>query len=116
MVRHDAPDVRVESVLPLKAIRHIAASTEHELAPLTAAYRAFRCAFPDRTNDWLERASEVRTTLLTRALRNKQPFVVYHPERGSLRALFEAMAGVCGAGAEQAAAAVRPLQTAASGS
>jgi hypothetical protein len=95
MVRHDGNDVRLRRTGAWEMASCIAASTEHELSSLDAVYLAFQCAFPGRSNPWLDGAHDLRIDLLTRALEPKALFALCHPPRGSLQELFAAMAPVC---------------------
>jgi hypothetical protein len=94
VVSHDAPDVRVEEADPLEIARRMVFSVEFEHLRFTSQYLAYRYAFPEAANTVLESAREIRLDLLTRALKDKQAFVAYHPYPAPILELYEALAPV----------------------
>lgn len=121
LVSHAAPEIRIEQAESDEVIGRMLASTEYELQPLRQMYLAFRYAFPEKRNAFLEQAPQLRENLLRRALAGKKAFRVLHPYPCNLESLYEEMLPFCeeagsppaprhtrtGAAAETAALAAR---------
>lgn len=95
MVSHAERGIHVDPADPQEIAHRMAASNWYEQQPLISTYLAYRFAFPDRRNDFLERAFEIQSEILSSALAGKDAFMVRHPYPCELGALFSAMAPSC---------------------
>lgn len=87
-------ETTIEKVDPDTIASKMAWSNEYEQLPLTSAYKAFRFAFPDKRNEFLERSNELQAELLKKALMGRDCYIVWHPYRAPFADLCEAMAPV----------------------
>jgi hypothetical protein len=90
-VSHDAPDVSVQPVDPQEVARRMVFSLQHERLDLMSYYLKFRFAFPEASNDLIDRAERLQREGLARVLAGKDTFSVHHPYPVSLDALFQAV-------------------------
>lgn len=95
VVSHERPEIRVLPIAPQEVAERMLFSLAEEDQRLSSCYHKFRFAFPQRRNALLERAPELRRTLLHAALEGKQTFEVRHPYPVSLPELYRALAEVC---------------------
>jgi hypothetical protein len=95
MCSWEEPEIRVQQVGGDEVAARMAASLQHERAPLTACYEQFRFAFPDRVNPAIEDAARHEQALLDRLLAGRAAFAVDHPYPVRLDGLFEAMSPLC---------------------
>jgi hypothetical protein len=109
MVGHDEPAIRVEATDPQEIARRMVASNWYEQQPLVTTYMAYRFAFPERRNDFMERAQSLQSEILASALAGKVAYTVSHPYPVSLPALYAAMRPHCEAPAP-ASAPVPPAE------
>ncbi len=93
---HDSETVRIERVEAEEIARRMAFSLQEEQSRLTSYYRKFRFAFPHLRNPLLEESALRQRELLSRALRGKESFAVYHPDPVCLETLYERMRPYCG--------------------
>jgi hypothetical protein len=101
---HADPETLVEPVDPAVIATRMVASIRFEQLPFMEHYLAFKFAFPDRRNDFLEHVHELQYDILRRALAGKEAYVVRHPYPVSFRDLYARMSPFC----EQA---IRPERT-----
>jgi hypothetical protein len=101
MMNHARPDIRVEPKDPMEIARHMAASIQYEQIPFMEHYMAFKFAFPERQNAFIEQAPAYQYDILTRALSGKEAYVVYHPYPVSFHGLYKAMQPFCETLADQ---------------
>jgi len=94
VVSHDAPDVRIEEVHPIEIASRMVFSVEYEHLRFMSEYLAFRYAFPEAHNDFIERVRGLRHDLLVRAMKDKQAYVAYPPYPAPIPALYEALAPI----------------------
>ncbi len=90
-VTHDSPEVTLEPGDPLDVAERMSWSTHHEQAPLLAAYQAYRFAFPERSNAFIENARELERERLRTALAEKPTYIVRHPYPVCLEHLYRVM-------------------------
>jgi D-aspartate ligase len=95
MVSHDKPGIEVEPADPIQIAERMCASIRYEQLPFFSDYLAYRFAFPDRPNSFLDHIGELQRSLLSRAVSGKEAYVVRHPYPCSLDALFESMRPFC---------------------
>jgi hypothetical protein len=95
MASHDAPDIEIEPVDPFVIARRMVASIHYEQLPFIEHYLAFKFAFPDHKNEFLEHAHLLQYGILCRALLGKEAYIVRHPYPVSLPELYESMRPYC---------------------
>lgn len=95
IMSHSEADIRVEPCDPGEIARRMLGSLEYEQMHFFEYYTAFKYAFPDRQNEFLEAFNERLDALLGQALRNKEAYQVLHPYPVPLDALFEALQPYC---------------------
>lgn len=89
------PEIRVEPFDAREIAGRMAHSNRFELMPFFEYYHAFRFAFPERENPFLETVHERHAELLLRALEGKEAYRVLHPYPVSLTELFRSMEPFC---------------------
>ncbi|MFQ5649798.1 MAG: hypothetical protein ACE5IY_07635 [bacterium] len=95
LISHAGPEYSVEPVEASEIARRMIASLQFELMPFMESYTAFKFAFPEKASEFVETAHEWQSEILSRALENKQAYVVKHPYPLSFEALYDAMRPFC---------------------
>jgi hypothetical protein len=95
MMSHEAPEIEVQPVDPFAIARRMMASIQYEQLPFFEHYLAFKFAFPDGKNEFLEHAHLLQYGILSRALSGKEAYLVRHPYPVALPALYERMRPYC---------------------
>ena len=90
---HQSEGVAVEATDPQRIAACMRSSNESERTHLFQYYRAFKYAFPDRRNAFLEQLDERQALALEGALARKPAWHVTHPYPVSLDALYQGMRG-----------------------
>jgi len=70
-------------------------SIRYELLPFMGHYLAFKFAFPEKSNDFIEQAGELQYDILCRALAGKEAYTVWHQYPFSFHELYERMRPFC---------------------
>jgi hypothetical protein len=91
MMRHNSPAIHIEQSDPAASRMRAWSSARQDQAELFEHYRAFRFAYPDRRNEFLERAARLHYELLSKALRGTEAYIVFHPSPVSLSELYRKM-------------------------
>ncbi len=91
LLSHAQPAIQVTPITGQEVAQRMAHSNQVELLYFQEFYQAFRFAFPDRVNPFLEEAPARQAEGLARALADRTAFQVVHPYPVSLEALFRAM-------------------------
>ena len=91
MIRHDRPEIRIEPVSTRRLATCAWASTQRDLGRLTEHYLAFRFAYPELRNEFLENARQRHGEILSSALLGRPAYAVYHPPRVDLSTLHREM-------------------------
>jgi len=91
----EAPEVSVRPVDPKEVAHRMVFSLQEEQRQLMSYYWKFRFAFPDASNELIERSRELQFLALTRALGDKQTFEVRHPYPVELASLYDALRPYC---------------------
>jgi len=79
VMSHEADAYTVETTTPEHIARRMIASVQYELLPFMEHYLAFKFAFPEKQNPFLETLVQRQAELLQRALAGKAAFIVRHP-------------------------------------
>ena len=95
VVSHETPGVTVAPMDPQEIARRMVFSLQHERLDFMAYYLKFRFAFPEASNELIERAEELQRETLARVLAGKEAYAVYHPYPVSIPALFDAISPLC---------------------
>ena len=91
LLSHAQSTIRVTPITGQEVARRMAHSNQVELLYFQEFYQAFRFAFPERVNPFLEEVPARQAAGLARALADKTAYQVVHPYPVSLEALFRAM-------------------------
>lgn len=95
LMNHAEPSIHVEPTDPVEIARRMVASIQYEQLPFMEHYIASTFAFPDMKNTFIEQMHEYQHDILTRALRGKEAYTVWHPYPFSLHELYEKMRPFC---------------------
>lgn len=87
--------IRVSPISSVEIGRRMIACLAYERRALMTTYNQFRFAFPDRSNELLERAGEQEQDLLTHALIGCSAHEILHPYPVPLHDLYSAVAPYC---------------------
>jgi hypothetical protein len=86
-----SPGVEVRPISPDEVAQRMVYSLEFERLRLTSYYHAFRFAFPELRNEWIDNSETLQRERLFSLLSDKETYSVEHPYPVSLQALYEAM-------------------------
>jgi len=95
MMNHEAPHTYVEPTDPCEIARRMVASIQYEQQPLVEQYLAYRFAYPHTCNSLIEEMHELQYTTLSRALKGKTAYTVWHPYPVAIPELYRAMQPFC---------------------
>ena len=95
MMSRSDPDISIEPCQPQEIVQRMQHSNETEQLYFFEYYKAFRFAFPHLRNEFLEGVNELQSSLLCRALGDKEAYKVLHPYPVSFEALFDQMQPFC---------------------
>lgn len=94
IMSHDDPSIRVNPYDATDVSRRMRHSVRYEQLPFFEYYEAFKFAFPEAKNEFLENVEEIQSDILTSALGGKKSYQVLHPYPVNLEALFHEMQAV----------------------
>jgi hypothetical protein len=92
---HASDEVVVEEIDPLEVARRMAFSLAHERLGFIARYQAFRFAFPKRSSELVETASEIERDRLVEVLGAKPAYAVRYPYPVPIGQVVDVMAPYC---------------------
>ncbi len=95
LISHEDPSVQVESTPPSEMARRLAHLGQHEQMRFNEHYLAFKFAFPEAENTFVEQSSTYQYGVLSRALMGKETYTVRHPYPLTFSALYEAIKPFC---------------------
>ena len=95
ILSHDDPSTTVEPCDPSELAERMVNANVYEQRDFHDYYRAYKFAFPNRMNDFLEHASELQISLLCQVFEGKETYKVSHPYGEPLEPLFERMRPFC---------------------
>ena len=95
IMSHQESDIRVESCDPMEIARQMLSSNEFEQMPFLEFYYAFKFAFPDRENEFIENIQERMAAILMRVFDGVEAYRVRHPYPFSFHELFKKMQPFC---------------------
>lgn len=96
VVSRESSQLEVEPCDPREVAQRMMHSNGYEFLRTLEYYKAFRFAFPDRGNRFLDELDARQSSLLASALHNKQTYKVVHPYPVSLDDLFDLLRPICG--------------------
>jgi hypothetical protein len=79
LVSHDDPWVEVKPTPPSEMALRLAHLAQYEQIPLLEHYLAFKFAFPEATNPFIESSFDSYHEILSQALIGKDTYTVWHP-------------------------------------
>ena len=88
---HSDERVLIEPAEPATVADQLACAMEFELTSLMSHYRAFKFAFPEMRNEFLEKVHNLLRDGLRQALTAKEIYTLYHPYPVSFQDLFQLM-------------------------
>jgi len=94
-VSHETDAYSVQKTDPLEIARRMVSSVQYELMPFLEKYLAYKFAFPEKKNSFLEKMPDLQLELLSKALKGKEAYTVFHPYPVSFPKLFEIMKPYC---------------------
>jgi len=92
---HADATTTVEPMSPAAIAKHTISSIRFEQIPFMQHYLAFKFAFPERKNEFLDNVHELQYEILHRALSGKEAYTVRHPYPVSFQELYEKMKPYC---------------------
>ena len=95
VMSHSEPEIVIRPCDPMEVARRMVNSNEYEAARLPQHYRAFKFAFPQRENPFLEKAPELQSSLLYQAFEGKEAYKVFHPYPVPFEELFRHLQPLC---------------------
>jgi hypothetical protein len=95
IMSHSDPSIYVEPWNSEDIARRMLHSVRYEQLRFFRHYQAFKFAFPDLQNHFLERVHDIQKTLLLHALNSKEAYRVLHPYPVSLESLYHHMKPFC---------------------
>ena len=102
MMSRDDPRTEVAPIDPLEVGRRMLRSNAYELNEFFFKYYdAFKFAFPERRNDFLEGCRELQDSMLREIFDGREAYVVFHPYPVPLPELFDKMQPFCTGNAEE---------------
>jgi hypothetical protein len=87
--------VTVEAWSPADITSRMLESIYYEQVPFFEYFNAFKFAFPEARNEFLENVRQLQSDILTSALRDKEAYRVLHPYPFSFEDLYRKMAPYC---------------------
>ena len=91
---HESNEVVTIACEPEEIINRMIHSNDYEQLPFFEFYKAFRYAFPERRNEFLDNIKNIHSGLLLNALLGKKSFKVSHPYPVSFETLFSTLNSV----------------------
>jgi hypothetical protein len=95
IMSQEQPGIAVEAWSSEDIARRMLESIYYEQVPFFEYFNAFKFAFPEARNDFLENVRMLQSDILTSALRNKEAYRVLHPYPFSFEDLYREMAPYC---------------------
>lgn len=95
MASQENSDYSVEAMDAQDIAKRMAASFQFELRPFLECYLAYKFAFPEKANHFIEQAPELQTDLLKQAFSGKDAFLVKHPYPVNFDQLYATMQPYC---------------------
>ena len=94
-ISQNDPKIYLEECDSSEIAKRMIYSNELEQAPFLEYFKAFKFAFPDQSNEFLENIDELQYSLLCRAFANKEAYKLYHPYPVPFEDLFNQLKPVC---------------------
>ncbi|HLE52969.1 MAG TPA: hypothetical protein VI755_12960 [Anaerolineales bacterium] len=88
---HASPEVKIQPADPHEVAQRMVFSLQYERQAFMSYYLAFRFAFPEKSNKFIETAEEIQRHRLNSLLAVKETYAVHHPYPVSIPDLFAAV-------------------------
>jgi hypothetical protein len=95
LISHGDRRVEVEPISAIEMAHQIVHLIQCEQARFMEHYLAFKSAFPEAKNCWVEESQDYQYALLSSALMAKETYTVRHPHPTKFSALYEALKPFC---------------------
>jgi len=95
LVNHNGDDYEASPIEPHEIAQRMVASIQFEQLPFMEYYSAFKFAFPEKRNSFIENAQSYQYEFLVRALDGKEAYKIIHPYPLSFPKLYEIMRPFC---------------------
>lgn len=95
LTSHAKPAYEVVAMEPADIARQMVASLQFEMMPFMESYYAFKFAFPEKANYFIEHAAGLQLELLLQALSGLEGYAVKHPYPLAFDALYQVMQPYC---------------------
>ena len=95
LISHEDPRVQVESTLPSEMACRLAHLSQQEQMKFNEHYLAFKFAFPEAENTFVEQSPELQCATLTRALMGKETYTIRHPYPLPFSEIYETIKPFC---------------------
>ncbi|HKI77820.1 MAG TPA: hypothetical protein VKA26_04705 [Ignavibacteriaceae bacterium] len=87
-VSHENTEITANKCESEEIINRMIHSNDYEQLPFNEYYKAFKYAFPDKKNEFLDNIKNIHSDLLSKALEGKKSIKVSHPYPVSFEALY----------------------------
>jgi hypothetical protein len=94
-VSHEDHRIEVEPIDPFEMAGRLASLVQHELMTLLRHYAAYRFAFPNERNEFIENTAEYSLEMLARALNGKETYIVRLPYPHVFSELYKTIQPFC---------------------
>ncbi|MFC2168339.1 hypothetical protein ACFLRW_05080 [Acidobacteriota bacterium] len=94
-ISHSNPEILIEKCDPSEIAKRMIHSNTNELLPFLEIYKAFKYAFPQLRNQFLENHEKHQYSLLCRIFENKKSYKVFHPYQVSFEDYFNELRPYC---------------------
>ena len=91
---HNEPSIQIEICDPAEIAQRMVSSNAYEQMTFLEFYKAFKFAFPNLRNEFLETIDELQYSLLCRAFENKEAYKILHPYPVPLEEFFHSVKAV----------------------
>jgi hypothetical protein len=95
IMSQEQPGISVQAWSPADIAKRMLESIYYEQVPFFEYFNAFKFAFPEARNEFLENVRILQSDILTSALRDKEAYRVLHPYPFSFEDLYREMAPYC---------------------
>jgi hypothetical protein len=91
---HGSNAITINECEPKEVINRMINSNDYEQLPFFEFYKAFKYAFPEKNNEFLDNIKDIHSGLLLNALQGKKSFKISHPYPVPFEALFSTLNSV----------------------
>jgi hypothetical protein len=88
---HESNDITINECEPEEIINRMIHSNDYEQLPFFELYKAYKFAFPEKRNEFLDNIKNIHSRLLLNTLQKKKAFKISHPYPVSFEVLFSTL-------------------------